>query len=79
MLGYDFEIIYKKRKQNMVVDALSRKEKDMEDLLCAISISHFDWVEESRIEWKQDKKVCKIIQPLQEDRTELYNFLWKND
>ena len=25
MLGYDFEIIYKKGKQNMVVDALSRK------------------------------------------------------
>jgi hypothetical protein len=28
MLGYDFEIIYKKGKQNMVADALSRKEED---------------------------------------------------
>jgi hypothetical protein len=27
MLGYDFEIIYKKRKQNVVVDALSRKDE----------------------------------------------------
>jgi len=26
MLGYDFEIIYKKRRQNVVVDALSRKD-----------------------------------------------------
>ena len=28
MLGYDFEIIYKKGKQNMLADALSRKEED---------------------------------------------------
>jgi hypothetical protein len=28
MLFYDFEIIRKKGKQNMVVDALSRKEED---------------------------------------------------
>jgi hypothetical protein len=54
MLGYEFEIIYKKGKQNMVVDALSRKEEDTEGLLCVISIPQFDWVEEARIEWKQD-------------------------
>ena len=28
MLGYDFEIIYKKGKEKMVVDALSRKNQD---------------------------------------------------
>ena len=49
MLGYDFEIIYKKGKQNVVVDALSRKEEDIEGLLCVISILKFDWVEEARI------------------------------
>ena len=38
MLGYDFEIIYKKGKQNVVADALSRKDEDVEALLCAISI-----------------------------------------
>jgi hypothetical protein len=38
MLGYDFEIIYKKVKQNMVTDALSRKDEDVEALLCALSI-----------------------------------------
>jgi hypothetical protein len=67
MLGYDFEIIYKKGKQNIVVDALSRKEEDTNGLLCVISIPQSDWVEEARIEWKQDEKVCKIIQQLQED------------
>jgi len=38
MLGYDFEIFYKKGKKNMVADALSRKYEAMEALLCAISI-----------------------------------------
>eukprot|EP00253_Pinus_taeda_P029449 PITA_29449 len=42
MLGYNFEIIYKKGKQNVVADALSRKDEDVEALLCAISISQPD-------------------------------------
>ena len=29
MLGYDFEIIYRKGKQNVVVDALLRKDEDV--------------------------------------------------
>jgi hypothetical protein len=49
MLGYDFEIIYEKGKENMVVDTLSRKEKYIEGLLCAISIPQSNWVEEARI------------------------------
>ena len=38
MLGYQFEIIYKKRKKNVVADALSRKDEDVEALLCTIYI-----------------------------------------
>jgi len=38
MLGYDFDIIYRKGKQKFVVDALSRKDEDVEALFCAISI-----------------------------------------
>lgn len=38
MLGYGFEIIYKKGKQNIVVYSLSRKEEIVKGLLCAISI-----------------------------------------
>jgi hypothetical protein len=38
MLGYDFEIIYKKGKNDIVVDAFSRKEEETEGSLCAISI-----------------------------------------
>ncbi|KAH9322658.1 hypothetical protein KI387_017297, partial [Taxus chinensis] len=47
MLGYDFEIIYKKGKDNVVVDALSRKDESVEALLCAISILQEDWIEDA--------------------------------
>ena len=52
MLGYDFEIIYKKGKQNVVADALSRKDEDVEALLCAISVIQLDWINEAREEWR---------------------------
>ena len=42
MLGYDFEIIYKKGKQNMVADALLGKDEDVEALLCTLSITQPD-------------------------------------
>jgi hypothetical protein len=45
MLGYDFEIIYKKGKHNIVANAFSRKEEEIEGSLCAISILQSDWVE----------------------------------
>jgi len=58
MLGYDFEIIYKKGKENVVANALSRKHEDIEGFLCAISLPQSDWVEEGKIEWNQDQKTC---------------------
>ena len=54
MLGYDFEIIYKKGNLNVVADALSRKDEEVEAFLCAISIIHPDWITEARDEWKKD-------------------------
>ena len=35
MLGYDFEIIYKKGKLNVVAYELSKKEEDVEELIYA--------------------------------------------
>ena len=42
MLGYDFEIIYKKGKLNVVADALSRNNEEVESLLYSISIIQLD-------------------------------------
>ena len=38
MLGYYFDIIYRKGKKNFVADVLSRKDEDVEALFCVISI-----------------------------------------
>ena len=67
MLGYDFEIIYKKGKQNVVADALSRKDEDVEALLCTISIIQPDSINEARDEWKNDEEVWALIRKLQQD------------
>ena len=67
MLGYDFEIIYKKGKLNVVVDALSRKNEEVEALLCAISIIQLDWITKARDEWNKDEEVWTLIQNLQQD------------
>jgi hypothetical protein len=79
ILGYDFEIVYKKGKQNVVADALSIKDEDIEALLCAISIIQPDWVIEARDEWKNDEKVWTLIQRLQQDSSASDTFTWKND
>ena len=57
MLGYDFEIIYKNRKPNVVADALSRRDEDVEALFCVISIIQPYWINQARDEWKKDEEV----------------------
>jgi hypothetical protein len=49
MLCYDFEIIYKKGKRNIVANALSRKEEETKGSLCVICILQSVRVEEARI------------------------------
>ena len=67
MLGYNFEIIYKKGKQNVVADALSRKDEDVEAFLCTISIIQPNWINEAMDEWKNDEEVWAFIQKIQQD------------
>ena len=76
MLGYDFEIIYEKGKQNVVADALSRKDEDVEALLCAISIIQPDWINEAKEEWKNDEEVWELIRKLQQDSSTSDTFSW---
>ena len=66
MLGYEFEIIYKKGKQNVVVDALSRKDEDVEAFLYTILIIQPKWITEARDEWKNGMEVWTLIHKLQQ-------------
>ena len=79
MLGYDLEIIYKKGKQNMVADSLSRKYEDFEEFLCSLLIIQNNWAMEAREEWKNDPSMWTLIQQLQMDPSVLDTFVWKND
>ena len=47
MLGYDFEIIYKNGKQNVVPYALSKKYEDFEALIYVVSIIQPYWIAEA--------------------------------
>ena len=64
---------------NVVVVALSRKDEDMEALLCAISIIQCYWITEAREEWKNGEEVLTLIQKLQQDPSTSSTFSWKND
>ena len=55
LFGYDYEIIYKKGKENVVADALSRKYED-EGSLFSLSFIVLDWLQVVRQEWLQDPK-----------------------
>ena len=59
-----------------MADALSRKSKDVEALLCALSIIKPDWIVEAREEWKNDLSVWMLIQ---KDSSVCDTFVWKND
>ena len=75
MLGYEFEIIYKKGKLNDFVDAFSRKDEDVEALVFFISIIQPNWIYEVRDEWKNDEEVRKLIQKLQQDPSTSNTFI----
>ena len=79
MLGYDFEIIYKKGKLNVVANALSRKDEEVEAFLCAIYIIQPYWITEGRKEWKNDEEVWTLIQNLLQGPSTYDTFSWKND
>ena len=53
--------MYKKGKLYVVADALSRRDEDVEALLCAISIIQPDWITEARDEWKNDEEVWTLL------------------
>ena len=80
MFGYDFEIIYKKGKQNVVADTLSRKDEDVEASLCALFIIVPNWIVQAREEWNNDLSLWTLIQKLQKDLSVSDSLLYlKND
>jgi hypothetical protein len=63
MLGYDYEIIYKKGQENSVADALSRQFEEDSTLL-AISLPIREWIEDARREWFSHPGLSQLISQL---------------
>jgi hypothetical protein len=75
---YDYEIIYKKDKDNVVADALSRKYED-EGSLFYLSFIVPDWLQVVRQEWLQDSKSSHLIQKLQSNSPVSLGYSWIHD
>ena len=60
-----------------MADALSRKDEEVEALLCTISIIQLDWINEARDEWRNGEEVWALIQKLQQDSSTSDTFCWK--
>jgi hypothetical protein len=78
LFGYDYEIIYKKGKENVVVDALSRKYEE-EGSLFSLSFIVPDWLQVVHQEWLQDPKISHLIQQLQHHSPTSPGYSWHNE
>jgi hypothetical protein len=78
LFGYDYEIIYKKVKDNVVVNALSRKYED-EGSLFSLSFIVPDWLQAVCQEWLQDPKSLQLIQQLQSNAPASPGYSWLHE
>lgn len=63
MLGYDYEKIYKKGKDNVVANALSCQYEDKGSMLVLLA-PILDWLDESHKEWLQDPSIAQLMKRL---------------
>ena len=63
MLGYDYEIIYKKGRENVVANALSCQFEE-ESTLLEISLPILEWIEEAHKEWFSHPWLSQLINQL---------------
>jgi hypothetical protein len=78
LFGYDYEIIYNKVKDNVVVDALSRKYED-EGSLFSLSFIVTNWLQSIHQEWLQDPKSSQLIHQLQSKAPTSPGYSWLHE
>ncbi len=78
MLGYDYEIIYKKGHKNVIADALSGQFEEGSTLL-EISLPIPDWIKEAHKEWFSHPSLSQIINNLQAYPNSTADYSWKDE
>ena len=78
MLGYDYEIIYKKGCENMVANDLSHRFEE-DNTLLAISLPIPDYIEEARKEWFSHPSLSQLINNLLADPNSIVGYSLKDE
>jgi hypothetical protein len=80
LLGLQYKIIYKKRVDNKVADALSRLSANEDVLLscCAVSVCQPKWLEEVANSYATDASIQEIIAKLMVNGETVPNYTWKD-
>jgi hypothetical protein len=78
LFGYDYEIIYKKGKDNVDADALSQKYEDEGSLFSLFFIVP-DWLQAVHQEWLHDPKISHLIQQLHSNSPVSLGYSWLHD
>jgi hypothetical protein len=78
LFGYDYEIIYNKVKENVVVDGLFQKYEE-EGSRFSLSFIVPDWIQDVHQEWLQDPKICSLLHQLQHNSLVPLGYSWHNE
>jgi hypothetical protein len=78
LFGYDYEIIYKKGKENVVVDAISRKYEE-DGSLFSFSFIVPEWIQGVHQEWLQNPKISILLQQLQHNFSVSLGYSFHNE
>nr|GEX10504.1 retrotransposon-related protein [Tanacetum cinerariifolium] len=77
-LRFDYKVVYKKGKDSIVVDALSRKEGVHECVSINVAIISTALYDKVKLTWETDDKLKDICVELQEGKTKKY-YSWVNN